>query len=222
MLLRKAFVQSARARSVRQTFRPPLKSAVQIRSIVTSGVPRSHCSCCGTLFIDEQFPRSCHSCGQQTFDNPIPVGVGVVPVLSTQVDEDWKPMIKGFLAVRRAIKPHIGGLCFPGGFLEANETVEHGVAREVWEETGFQINPNELILMNAVSSRPIRNRLLIFYLSRTCVTEEQIKSFKSNTEVSELVAANVSTALCFDIHQQILSDIYKKYDGVKSLIWYGE
>jgi ADP-ribose pyrophosphatase YjhB (NUDIX family) len=45
------------------------------------------------------------------------------------------------LLVKRASEPHAGRWSLPGGRLEAGETVEAAVVREVAEETGLAVRP---------------------------------------------------------------------------------
>ncbi len=49
------------------------------------------------------------------------------------------------LLIRRASPPLQGQWSIPGGMLEAGETLEQGVARELAEETGLEVNVIELI-----------------------------------------------------------------------------
>ena len=44
-----------------------------------------------------------------------------------------------FLLVRRARDPQAGRWSLPGGRIEAGETPEEALAREVWEETGLEV-----------------------------------------------------------------------------------
>ncbi len=49
------------------------------------------------------------------------------------------------LLVRRGSEPLKGGWTLPGGVLEVGETLAAGVAREVREETGLEVEPLELV-----------------------------------------------------------------------------
>lgn len=62
------------------------------------------------------------------------VGVGAVIVHDGRV-----------LLVRRGSEPLKGHWTLPGGVLEVGETLVQGVAREVLEETGLEVEPIELV-----------------------------------------------------------------------------
>src|SRR5208337_1183598 len=62
------------------------------------------------------------------------VGVGAVIVYQDRV-----------LLVRRATEPLKGRWTLPGGMLELGETLAQGVAREVREETGLEVEVVELV-----------------------------------------------------------------------------
>jgi 8-oxo-dGTP diphosphatase len=47
--------------------------------------------------------------------------------------------------IRRGSEPLLGEWSIPGGTLELGETLEHGVARELLEETGIEVRVLELI-----------------------------------------------------------------------------
>jgi 8-oxo-dGTP diphosphatase len=49
------------------------------------------------------------------------------------------------LLIRRGSEPLLGEWSIPGGMLELGETLEHGVARELLEETGLEVRVLELI-----------------------------------------------------------------------------
>ncbi len=86
------------------------------------------CSLCGggvTLQIPDgdHLPRHvCSACGQIHYLNPRII-VGCVPV--------WEDKI---LICKRAIEPRYGYWTLPAGFMENNETVADGAAREAQEE----------------------------------------------------------------------------------------
>lgn len=93
----------------------------------------SHCSYCGEPFGgDQPWPRMCAHCGNTSFLNPAPVSVILIPV------DD------GLLFVRRGIEPRKGKLTLPGGFANFGEAWQAAGAREVLEETGLVISPDEI------------------------------------------------------------------------------
>ncbi len=71
---------------------------------------------------------------QREFPQAPLVGVGAVIV------EDGRVLL-----VRRGSEPLKGHWTLPGGVLEVGETLAAGVAREVREETGLEVEPIELI-----------------------------------------------------------------------------
>ncbi len=112
----------------------------------------------------------------QTWANPIPVSVVLVPVISNAQT--------GLLVVRRAIPPQIGKLALVGGFLEEHERWQEGGAREVREETGAIIDPTTIEPMWFTSTEPRPNRVLLFGLAAT-IEAAALPPFVANAEVSE-------------------------------------
>lgn len=71
--------------------------------------------------------QRCRRCSWIFYGNPIPAAVALV-------------MRRGkILLGRRADKPYRGTWDLPGGFVEAEETPEQGLAREIREEIGARI-----------------------------------------------------------------------------------
>ena len=136
----------------------------------------SFCSYCGTKYdAPHAYPRTCPGCKFQTWANPIPVCVTIVPVV-----DDGRI---GVLVVRRAIPPAIGKLALPGGFLEEHEAWNVGAAREVREETGVVIDENlEQLVWR--SSRPRPNRLLLFSVASP-VDVSAFPPFDADAETQE-------------------------------------
>jgi ADP-ribose pyrophosphatase YjhB (NUDIX family) len=134
------------------------------------------CSFCGTGFSDvSAYPRTCASCGVQTWANPIPVAVALIPILDGERT--------GLLVVRRAIPP-VGGLALIGGFVEEHESWQACAAREVREEAGVTLDPAALEPLWYASSEPYPNRLLVFSLAPVLRAEE-LPPFVPNSEASE-------------------------------------
>lgn len=72
--------------------------------------------------------------GQQYPEQPVPAVAGVV----IRRDDHGSCEV---LLVKRANPPSQGEWSLPGGVLELGETLEAGVIREIWEETGVRVEP---------------------------------------------------------------------------------
>lgn len=89
-----------------------------------------YCPKCGSPRFLEHDAKSkrCADCGFVYYFNPSAATVAFIL-------NDWEEL----LVCRRAKEPAKGTLDLAGGFLDCCETGEEGVAREVWEETGLQV-----------------------------------------------------------------------------------
>ena len=107
-------------------------------------IPFQYCPMCATLMQlksseeDSHTREVCPSCGYVHYVNPLPV-VGTVPVWGDKV-----------LLCRRAIEPRKGYWTLPAGFMEIDETLEGGAARETWEESGAHIEVKDLLTLISV------------------------------------------------------------------------
>src|SRR5262249_55249353 len=151
----------------------------------------SHCTYCGARFADGQpWPRTCATCGQTSFLNPLPVAVVLVPVGN------------GLLAVRRAIPPRAGELALPGGYINLGESWQAAGAREVFEETGLTIDPATIRDFRVLSAPD--GTVLIFGLAAPL--QGPAPTLVANEEVSELVVLEHPTPLAFSLHTQVVDE----------------
>lgn len=116
-----------------------------------------HCRACGTAVTyrvpddgDTRERAICPSCGTVHYVNPLLV-VGTVPYLGDRV-----------LLCKRAIEPRRGYWTLPAGFMELDETMAEGAARETDEEAGAQITMGPLF---SALSIPRVGQVHIFYLA---------------------------------------------------------
>lgn len=100
--------------------------------------PIKHCRGCGNSVVyrvpddgDTRERAVCPSCHTIHYENPLNV-VGTIPV--------WGDKI---LLCKRAIEPRHGKWTLPAGFMELQETVAQGAARETMEEAGAQFEMGE-------------------------------------------------------------------------------
>jgi len=82
--------------------------------------------------IEAPYQR-CTACGYSMFNNPI----GATEAIIIRNGK--------MLVMRRTRQPRKGYWDSPGGFMDGFETPEHGVIREVREETGLTFKPKRLI-----------------------------------------------------------------------------
>ena len=76
----------------------------------------------------------CTGCGELDYDYPM------VVVTAFVANEDR------LLWVQRGIEPQIGSWAIPGGFMEQGETLAQAAARELHEESGILLPPEQLQL----------------------------------------------------------------------------
>ena len=95
--------------------------------------PIKHCKNCGTAVLyripddgDTKERAVCPACNTVHYENPLNV-VGTVPHFGDRV-----------LLCKRNIEPRWGKWTLPAGFMELNETLAEGAARETVEEAGAQ------------------------------------------------------------------------------------
>jgi ADP-ribose pyrophosphatase YjhB (NUDIX family) len=158
----------------------------------------AHCSYCGTAYAPEQpWPRTCGRCTNISYQNPLPVAVLVLPV------ED------GVLCVRRAIEPYRGQLALPGGFIDdtgAGESWQEAAARELREETGVVIAPEEVRLL-AAHSAVTHGVLLLFGLAPPRRLAD-LGPLAPTEEVSECVVLRQAQELAFPLHTRVLREYF--------------
>jgi ADP-ribose pyrophosphatase YjhB (NUDIX family) len=124
------------------------------------------------------------------WSNPLPVAVVLVPIVRAQEKV-------GVLLVRRLIPPHIGEVALPGGFVVTGETWQQGAARELFEETGIEVDPAQMQHVETFSDD--QNHLIVF-CSSPVVDAKELECFHTNEEVSELIVTNEPVELCFPTH----------------------
>ena len=103
-------------------------------------------SCAAALETKEVFGHErpvCPNCARVIFYDPKVAVICIVP-------RDGK-----VLMIRRATDQGYGLWGLPGGYVDRGEVVERAAAREVWEETGLQVEPGELIGLFSEEGNPV-------------------------------------------------------------------
>lgn len=152
----------------------------------------AHCSYCGSRYVDNQpWPRLCKGCGETSFINPAPVAVILLPV------DD------GLLLIRRGIEPHRGKLALPGGYVDWGETWQQAGAREVREETGIIISPDELRQRAVHSALP---GLVLIFGEALPRKSHSLPPFDITDETTERLVISEPIELAFPLHNDVARD----------------
>lgn len=165
----------------------------------------SHCGWCGSVFSENEMKRiserACDGCKKITWYNPLPVSVSLIKVTMDRASQ------AGVLLVKRAgevEKPW----AFPGGYINKGEPWKVGASREILEETGLNIPPEDIILMDVKDATTTPN-LLIFNTSNKIYTFNKI-SFTPNREVSDIEICYSPKELTFPTHTQALYEYFNR------------
>lgn len=157
-----------------------------------------YCSYCGAAFQTSKWPRRCSSCHKVTYRNPTPVAVMLIPVG------------EGLLTIRRGVEPQKGQLALPGGFIDYGESWQEAAAREVLEETGITLVPDEIELFS-VMSPPRGEHVIIFGIYDTFL-EDGLPAFTPSEECSERLVIHEPIELAFSLHTQIAKEFFECLD----------
>jgi len=178
---------------------------MKIKAPVPIHTKDSHCSYCGTKFTEqENWPRKCFICWNESYKNPIPIVVALVPVfLHPNAQCSW-------LIEQRAIEPQKGGWALPSGYVNFGETWQDAVVRELQEEVGLETKPEDWKLVTIVT--PASGNMLIF-CAHNGVKKEDIK-FEVNEEVSaiDFPVLPEHQELCFPSHNAVWRMYYEFLD----------
>ena len=156
--------------------------------------PNTHCGYCGCIYISKEWPRYCVQCKNTTWRNPKPVACVFV-----QVDD-------GLLMVRRGIEPGLGELALPGGYIDMGEDFRVACVRELWEETGLVVPSDDIVLTDVKTSE---RSILMFGLSVTTFTMDDLAAFVPNEETQELVVVNEPVETAFPLHTEAVKEFFE-------------
>ncbi len=141
--------------------------------------------------LDSRPRLKCPACGYVQYQNPVP-GVGVL------IEHEGKLAL-----IRRGHPPHQGQWALPAGFIEADESVEHAAVREAREETGLNIELDELFGVYSFPEGPPRSGLIIFYLARP-TNPADLQAGDDASEAAFFLPADLPV-IAFRTHREVLA-----------------
>ncbi|MFF3690378.1 NUDIX domain-containing protein [Streptomyces sp. NPDC002187] len=164
----------------------------------------SHCGHCGAPYGSvTDWPRTCPSCGEIAYRNPLPVAVALLPAHDEQGT--------GLVVITRTIEPARGGIALPGGFIDHSEDWQGAVVRELREETGIEASAQDVRLADALSSPG--GHLLLFGLLPERPTADLPPSAPTD-ETSGWHVLRTPVELAFPLHTTAARRWFEgRYDG---------
>jgi len=157
--------------------------------------PRFCPHCGGRLaakMIDERERLVCQECGFIFYINP-KVAAGVL------IEDAGRVVL-----VRRGIEPHIGCWTLPAGFTEYGETVEETAIRECREETGLEVELDNLLGVYSVNNDFYGHLVLVLYSAH--VVGGELMAGDDASEVGFFAPAELPADIAFQAHRQALSE----------------
>jgi ADP-ribose pyrophosphatase YjhB (NUDIX family) len=142
--------------------------------------------------IDEKERLVCQQCGFTFYINP-KVAAGVL------IEAEGRVVL-----VRRGIQPHVGSWTLPAGFTEYGETVEETAIRECREETGLEIELDDLLGVYSVNSDFYGHLVLVLYSAH--IVDGELIAGDDASEVALFAPAELPTDIAFQAHRQALLD----------------
>jgi 8-oxo-dGTP diphosphatase len=113
-----------------------------------------YCPRCATelvrRFSGERERPTCPVCGFVFYFNPV-VGAGVL------VEQEG-----GVVLVRRGVEPKVGYWSLPSGYVEADERAEEAAVREAKEETGLDVEIDDLLGVYSFGREPQTGVLILY------------------------------------------------------------
>jgi len=124
------------------------------------------------------------------YQNPVPATAAVVFNTEQEV-----------LLVKRNVEPKIGEWCLPGGFVELDETPEHGCLRELKEETNLSGEIDRLLGVYLSNSAIYRSVLIIGYLVKNVQGKAEAGD---DSDEARFFSLDEMPPLAFKSHRKVL------------------
>ena len=142
-----------------------------------------HCLHCGHTIEEGPWPQQCSGCQRFNYNSP-------KPVVALVLRED-----SGVLVIKRGIEPFKDTWAFPGGYIDYAEDWHAAAVREAHEELGIQLDPEQISLLEVVSTP--NNYLVLFVglreptLQNRNWTQHDLSKTLNDTGEQEILAIDV-------------------------------
>lgn len=159
------------------------------------------CPYCGTETIHRQIYNeshaACPNCGWVHYEDP-KVAAAVVILQDDRI-----------LLTRRIFNPHRGEWTLPAGFVNAYEDPQSAARRECLEETGLEVEINNLMEIISGREHPRGADMVIVY--KATITGGKLKAGDDAAEAAFFPLDDVPT-LAFNATQQVIKQLLESRD----------
>lgn len=116
-------------------------------------------------------------------------------------------MESGLVLVKRKYEPYVGDWCLPGGFMEAREEPEESAQREVFEETGLNVEIDRLV--GAHSPGKGINVIILFYLAKPATG--LMVAGDDASEVASFTKDTLPSNVAFELHRRMIGQFFDNF-----------
>lgn len=121
------------------------------------------------------------------------------------------------LLIKRAKEPFTDKYAFPGGHVDWDDIdTKSACARELQEETGLKVNPEDLeflIILDELNRDPRPGRRISIVYKIDLASEEMLKDCKADSDAKELIIKNINELqpedMAFD-HWEVIETLRTK------------
>ena len=163
--------------------------------------------------LDNDGGKKCATCEVTHWQNPLPVGVALLPIYLQELGQF------GLIIGKRGDGvTHSGGWALPSGFMLRGERWEAATAREVFEELNIKIKEDAKFTVEGVfNSDPNPSSLMIF--SSIEPQSFEVGSFIQNREVEEksIYITGGEVELCFSTHRFVADKFLNRINHGRTL-----
>ena len=154
-------------------------------------------------------PRDiCPNCGFVLYHNPVP-GVGLLVEADPPAGQETASPVspsqasgQGLVLIRRGEPPFKGRWALPGGYIEADESVEEAALRECREETGLEVDLLELFGVYSFPEGPVQSGIIIFFRAKP--VGGSLRAGDDAQEVRVFRPDELPESVAFRTHREVL------------------
>ena len=147
-----------------------------------------------TRLVDDKERLVCSACSFILYINP-KIAAGIL------IEDDGRVVL-----VRRGVPPAEGAWALPSGFAEYEETIEETAVREAFEETGLQVEIDDLLGVYSYQSEVVGRGVLVLFSGHAFDGEMRAGDDAAEVDRFSPDGLPAMEEIAFSTHRQALQD----------------